>query len=112
MILPMERRGGSGLMVMLALLASFVPAPRLGAAETDHPRPAATALVHVAPVDDSGGIRADFVVAKTFEGGECRPFSASIGAGYRCGADHFLFDPCWAETSGAEAPSALCMPWP
>lgn len=76
------------------------------------PKPATT-RVEAGPVTSTGAVRPGLTVKATLGGATCTAASEAVGAGYRCFADHGVYDPCWAETTNPSRPSVLCLlaPW-
>jgi pimeloyl-ACP methyl ester carboxylesterase len=72
-----------------------------------------TVKMEVSPVTSAGDLKSGFTVKATVGGATCLAVSEAIGAGYRCFAEHGVYDPCWAETTNPSQPAVLCMfePW-
>jgi hypothetical protein len=77
------------------------------------PSSAATDVVRVSPVDDTGALDADYTVAHHYSGARCQRPSAMTGSAYRCSTAQSpagVHDPCWLmETS--EHVVCMGLPW-
>jgi hypothetical protein len=62
---------------------------------TSPPPSPATTFTRQSPVTSSGAISPGFAVTQTFVDGRCIGGS-EVGQAYRCFADHYVFDPCYA----------------
>lgn len=80
----------------------------------DRRLPRATVTVAVSPVTGAGALKPGFTVKATIGHATCLAASEAMGNGYRCFAQHGVYDPCWAEAANPSAVTAvICMlnPW-
>ena len=61
----------------------------------------ATRVETFTPIGAGDELSADYAVSETLEGATCRAESQAVVNGYRCSRGSELYDPCWAEASGA-----------
>ena len=75
--------------------------------------PSATSFTRLSPVTDAGDIAPGFTVPERFGTGTCLEGS-EVGQAYRCFADHFVLDPCYAvaEPGTGDGTSVVCLTSP
>ena len=74
---------------------------------------AATTIMHVSPVTDTGALKSGYTVEHHYGGARCQSGSSTVGAAYRCytpQAPGGVYDPCWV-TQTSDAVVCLGRPW-
>lgn len=75
--------------------------------------PAATQVVHIAPVDGAGEPTAGYTVTRDLADGNCEPGSDTGAIAYRCFSGNGVYDPCWTDRSDSTGLTVRCLmdPW-